>query len=133
MTLFLRLAWRNVWLQRRRTFLIAGAMGALGLKPHEISTLFLLEGILIGITGSMFGAVLGIILSGALSIYGLDFSAYADMADFTALLSDRFYPQFVPLKAFQHALTVFVLSALAALSPARAAAGREPAESLHYV
>ena len=29
MSLYLRIAWRNVWRQRRRTLLIAGAMGAM--------------------------------------------------------------------------------------------------------
>lgn len=110
-----------------------GVLGALGLKPRQITILFLLEGILIGAAGAMLGAILGTFFSGALSYFGLDFSAYADMADYTALLSDRFYPQFVPLNALRHGLTVLIIAALAAFSPARQAARHEPAEALHYV
>jgi len=110
-----------------------GVLGALGLKPRQITILFLLEGILIGAVGAVLGAILGTIFSGALSYFGFDFSAYADMADYTALLSDRFYPQFVPLKALRHGLTVLIIAALAAFSPARQAARQEPAEALHYV
>jgi ABC-type lipoprotein release transport system permease subunit len=110
-----------------------GVLGALGLKPRQITLLFLLEGVLIGAAGAVLGAILGTIFSGALSYFGFDFSAYADMADYTALLSDRFYPQFVPLKALRHGLTVLIIAALAAISPARQAARQEPAEALHYV
>lgn len=110
-----------------------GVLGALGLKPREIMMLFLMEGILIGVVGAVLGIILGTILNGILYVYGIDFSVYADMADYTALLSSRFYPQFVPLSALRHGLTVLIISALAALSPARAASRREPAEALHYV
>jgi ABC-type lipoprotein release transport system permease subunit len=37
------------------------------------------------------------------------------------------------LKVLQHALTVAVIAALAALYPAIEASQREPAEALHYV
>ena len=71
--------------------------------------------------------------NGLLSIYGIDFSAFADMTEYTALISGRIYAQMMPLKILQHALTVLIIAALAAYSPARQAARREPAEALHHV
>ena len=110
-----------------------GIVGALGLKPREITFLFLLEGILIGLLGAAFGAALGTAINGILGVYGLDYSQFADLTEYTALISGSIYPQLVPLKVFQHAVTVAVISALAALYPAVEASRREPAEALHYV
>lgn len=110
-----------------------GVIGALGLKPREITLLFLLEGILIGVMGAVFGAVLGTLLNGLLSINGLNYSQFADLTEYTALISGSIYPQLVPLKVLEHALTVAMIAALAALYPAIQASKREPAEALHYV
>ncbi|GAB1469474.1 ABC transporter permease [Chloroflexota bacterium] len=110
-----------------------GVIGALGLKPREITIIFLLEGILIGLMGALVGAVLGTIINGALAYYGIDYSAFADLTEYTALISGRIYSQLVPMKVIQHALTIAIISALAALYPAIEASRREPAEALHYV
>lgn len=110
-----------------------GILGALGLKPGQITILFLLEGILIGLTGAVLGVILGTIVGGTLNYYGFDFSAYAGMADFTAFFSERFYPPLVPQKIIDHGLTVLIVSTLASLYPALQASRQEPAEALHYV
>jgi len=110
-----------------------GIIGALGLKPREITFLFLLEGILIGVMGAVMGAILGTLINGILSIYGLNYSQFANLTEYTALISGSIYPQLVPLKVLQHALTVAIIAALAALYPAIEASRREPAEALHYV
>ena len=110
-----------------------GIIGALGLKPREITLLFLLEGILIGVMGAVLGTVLGLALTGVLGIVGLDYSQFADLTEYTALITGKIYPEFVPLKVLNHAITLAVIAALAALYPAREAARREPAEALHYV
>ncbi|HET9590504.1 MAG TPA: FtsX-like permease family protein [Anaerolineales bacterium] len=110
-----------------------GVIGALGLKPRQITIIFLLEGILIGVMGAVVGAVLGTAVNMALGYYGLDYSAFANLTEYTALISGRIYSQLVPLKVFQHAVTVAIIAALAALYPAIQASQREPAEALHYV
>ena len=110
-----------------------GIIGALGLKPREITFLFLLEGILIGLMGAAFGAVLGTAINAILGVYGLDYSQFANLTEYTALINGSIYPQLVPLKVLQHAVTVAVIAALAALYPAMEASRREPAEALHYV
>lgn len=110
-----------------------GIIGALGLKPYQITFLFLLEGILIGLLGAFFGAILGTLINGTLSVVGLDYSQFANLTEYTALISGKIYPQLAPLKVIQHSVTVAVISALAALYPAMQASQREPAEALHYV
>jgi len=110
-----------------------GVIGALGLKPRQITFIFLLEGILIGVAGSVIGAVLGTLINSVLGYYGMDYSAFANLTEYTALISGRIYTSLVPMKVLKHALTVAIISALAALYPAIQASQREPAEALHYV
>ena len=110
-----------------------GVIGALGLKPRQITIIFLLEGILIGVAGAVVGAVLGTIINSVLGYYGMDYSAFANLTEYTALISGRIYASLVPMKVLKHALTVATISALAALYPAIQASKREPAEALHYV
>jgi ABC-type lipoprotein release transport system permease subunit len=110
-----------------------GVLSALGLKPAQVMTLFLLEGLLVGVMGAVIGALLGTMLNSLFSYVGIDYSQFADMTEYTALISDKIYSQLVPLKVLQHALTVTVIAAIAAFYPARQASRREPAEALHYV
>ncbi len=110
-----------------------GIVGALGLKPREITVLFLLEGTLIGVMGAVIGAVLGTTVNGIFSVVGLDYSQFANLTEYTALISGSIYTQLVPLKVLQHAITVAVIATLAAVFPAIQASQREPAEALHYV
>jgi len=110
-----------------------GVISAMGLKPREITFIFLLEGILIGVIAAVFGAGLGTAANVALGYYGLDYSAFTEMTEYTALISGRIYSQLVPMKVLNNALIVAVISALASIYPAREASRREPAEALHYV
>lgn len=110
-----------------------GVIGALGLKPRQITYIFLLEGILIGVMGAVIGAALGTAVNMVIGYYGLDYSAFANLTEYTALISGRIYTDLVPMKVLQHAITVAIIAALAALYPAIQASRREPAEALHYV
>ena len=110
-----------------------GVMGALGMKPGGIMILFLLEGTLIGVMGAVVGAVLGTLINGALAYYGIDYGGFADLTEYTALISGRIYSQMVPMKVLQHGLTVLIIATIAAFLPARDASSREPAAALHHV
>jgi len=110
-----------------------GIVGALGLKPREITLMFLLEGILIGVMGAVLGTVLGLALTGVLGAVGIDYSQFADLTEYTALITGKIYPEFLPFKVLNHAITLAIIAAIAAFFPAREAARREPAEALHYV
>ncbi len=110
-----------------------GLLGALGLRPRQIWLLFILEGTLMGLVGMAAGIVLGLLINGVLKQVGLDYTAYSGVTSYMALVSGRIYPGWGLDKLFMRASIVAIISALAALIPAREAARREPAEALHYV
>lgn len=110
-----------------------GVMGAMGLKPNQISLLFVLEGVMIGIVGAAAGVVLGLALNGYLMQVGIDFGNMSGAASYMALVQSRVYPtwgiEMLPLRVSM----IVLISALAALIPAAEAGRREPAEALHFV
>jgi putative ABC transport system permease protein len=109
-----------------------GLLAAMGLKRREILGLFLLEGVFIGLLGSLVGGVLGGLLVGGVGQVGIKLSL-AEMGEMMALLGDRLYPVLRIDLLLGRALTVAVIAALASLYPAWQASRREPAEALHYV
>jgi putative ABC transport system permease protein len=110
-----------------------GVLGALGLKPRQISLLFILEGAFIGVVGVALGIALGLAFNGMMRAVGVDFTAFSGMASYTALITDKVYPSWGVGKLIGRGLTVVIIAALAALIPAREAAQRDPAASLHFV
>ena len=110
-----------------------GVLGAMGLKPRQISFLFILEGTMIGLVGVAVGIVLGLALNGILMRVGLDFGAMTQAASYLALIKDRVYPTWGIEKLPMRASMVAIISALAAVIPATEAGRREPAEALHFV
>lgn len=110
-----------------------GLLGALGLRPGQISILFILEGTLIGLVGVVAGVIIGLLINGVLMRVGIDYSAFSNVTTYMALIGGRIYPSWGVDKLLQRAVTVAIISALAAVVPAREAAHREPAEALHYV
>ncbi len=110
-----------------------GILGALGLKPGQISTLFVLEGTLMGLVGLAFGVALGVLVNYLLGRVGFDYTAFSSMTTYTALISGRIYPTLGLEKLAQHSLLVLVIAVLFSFYPASQAARNEPAKSLHYV
>ncbi len=110
-----------------------GLLGAIGLKPRQIASLFILEGAMLGVVGVVVGIIIGLALNGSLGRVGMDMSAYSTMTEYMALISGRVYPTLGLSNLFARSITVLIISILAALIPAREASHREPAEALHYV
>ena len=110
-----------------------GLLGALGLKPRQISALFLLEGALMGLLGLVFGILLGLTINGIIGMIGFDYSKFTGITEYTALISGRVYPTLGLNKLPLRSLTVIIISILAAYFPAREASISEPAQALHYV
>jgi ABC-type lipoprotein release transport system permease subunit len=110
-----------------------GVLGAMGFKPNQISLLFILEGIMIGLVGIAAGIVLGLALNGFLMRVGMDFGSFQQAASYMALVKDKVYPTWGLEKIFLRASIVAIISALAAVIPAIEAGRREPAEALHFV
>jgi ABC-type lipoprotein release transport system permease subunit len=110
-----------------------GLLGALGMKPGQITVLFLLEGALMGLVGVAFGVVFGLLVNLLLGQVGMDYSKFTGLTSYTALISSKIYPSLGIEKLPQHVLTVIVITLLASYYPAREAAQHEPAQALHYV
>jgi ABC-type lipoprotein release transport system permease subunit len=110
-----------------------GVLGALGFRPSQISWLFILEGTMIALVGVAAGIVMGLALNGLLRLVGLDFTAFSSLTSYMALINEKVYPSWGMEKLVGRALTVAIIAALAALIPAREAAGQEPAQALHKV
>ncbi|MCP4139025.1 MAG: ABC transporter permease [Chloroflexi bacterium] len=110
-----------------------GLLGAIGLKPRQISSLFLLEGIMIGLVGAVVGVIMGYIITSIIGIFGINYGFAVDMVDYMALMGTHIYPAFDLNLTLQRAGLLAVISALAALYPAIEASRREPADALHHV
>lgn len=110
-----------------------GVLGAMGLKPNQISLLFILEGVMIGLVGVAAGIVLGLAVNGCLMKVGLDFGDMSGAASYMALIQSRAYPTWGVEKLPMRVSMIVIISALAALIPAAEAGRREPAEALHFV
>lgn len=110
-----------------------GLLGAMGLKPRQIATTFILEGALIGVVGVIAGIGIGLLTNLSLMQVGMDYSQFAGVTDYMALISGKVYPTLGVSKLWGRALTILIIAALAALVPAMIASRREPSEALHHV
>src|SRR6266508_5870862 len=110
-----------------------GLLGAMGLKPSQIATTFILEGAMIGFVGVIAGVVIGLLTNLSLMQVGMDYSQFAGVTDYMALISGRVYPTLGVSKLFMRAMIMLVIAALAALIPAMLASRREPSDALHHV
>lgn len=110
-----------------------GLLGAMGLKPRQIAATFILEGVLIGAVGVIAGIGMGLMINLSLGQVGMDYSQFAGITEYMALISGKIYPTLGVSKLFGRATVVLIIAALAALIPALIAARREPSEALHHV
>ena len=110
-----------------------GLLGALGLKPGQISLLFILEGAMMGLLGAGVGVGIGLLMNLSLGAVGMDMSQFTSMTTYMALVSGKVYPTLGLEKLGSHVILVLVITVLASFYPARQAALTEPAAALHYV
>ncbi len=114
-----------------------GVLAALGMTGRQIMALFVMEGAFIGLIGAVIGCILSWALVAWFNRTGIDFSVvYADLQDageIYALMGTVLYPAISVMTIINYGLAAVGIAALASLIPARQAARREPAESLHYV
>ncbi|MEW6285775.1 MAG: ABC transporter permease [Chloroflexota bacterium] len=106
-----------------------GILSAIGMKGHQIITLFLAEAFLLAAGGVTAGTLIGWAASayfGKVGIYFGDLGLSADM-----LLEDRIYTVLTFDAAVNLIITAFVITLLASLYPARMASRMEPVEALH--
>lgn len=109
--------------ERRADIAILSAMGA---RARSIMFVFIIEGAFIG----MIGAGLGVVLGLAGCFVGDRYKLVSLPADIYSISNVPFHPRAVDVALA--ALIAFVLSLLATIYPARAAARLRPAEALRY-
>jgi len=109
-----------------------GLLASMGFKRSQILSLFLLEGILIGLIGSFLGGFLGAGVVFYLNKVGIAWST-GEYSPVAALLGTRLYPSVDIDLLFVRLFTVAFITAMASLYPAWRASRKEPAEALHYV
>ena len=110
-----------VVVERRSDIAILGAMGA---RRLSIMYIFIIEGACVGLIGALSGVVLGLVLCAVGDRYKL----VSLPSDIYSLSSVPFHPQ--ARDVVLSALVALILSLLATLYPARAAARVRPAEAL---
>jgi lipoprotein-releasing system permease protein len=112
-----------VVVERRADIAILGAMGA---RARSIMLVFVCEGAIIGATGAGLGVALGL----AACFLGDRYKLVSLPADVYSLSAIPFHPHARDVALA--ALAAFVVSLLATIYPARAAARLKPAEALRY-
>jgi len=110
-----------------------GLLGAMGFKPRQIAITFIMEGAMIGVVGAIAGILMGLLLNGSMGQVGMDYSQFAGVTEYMALISGKVYPTLGLDKIGDRAAVVVVIAMLAALIPAVIASRREPSDALRHV
>jgi len=107
-----------------------GAMSAFGYKRRNIMSLFLLEGLIIGIIGAVCGCIIGVGVCQYFSVVGIDFGGGPAVVEY---METCIYPR---LSVFDVVFPFFFaisVALLASLYPAYKASRLEPVEALRHV
>ena len=109
-----------------------GVLMAIGLRNRKLFVMIMLEAFLLGIFGSVFGVVLGILVYYPLSISGIDLSVFAE--GLTAFGSGAvIYPVLTSLSIINAVITIPVVSLLGALYPAYKTVRLQPVTAIRHV
>jgi lipoprotein-releasing system permease protein len=106
----------------------------LGASPRSIMKIFIVQGVVIGLIGTLLGAISGIVLALNLDVvipfiehlFGVQFLA-KDVYYISDLPSDLRYPEVMLVAGLS-----FLISLLATLYPSYRASKTQPAEALRY-
>src|SRR5690554_5967530 len=107
-----------------------GMMSALGLESKDIMRLFLTEGAIMGVTGSLIGAVCGSLINGYFAKNGIDFSAATSGFSSEVIFNSIVYPLSSPGNTIFAFFLGVVIVTIACVIPARRAARLEPTEAM---
>jgi ABC-type lipoprotein release transport system permease subunit len=108
-----------------------GMMAAMGMRRGQIVRLFVLEGAMIGVLGSISGCLLGILINIPMVKYGIDFGyVMRDIGDIgyrqTAVMRGVWNPPMIVTAL----VAGIIISAISSIYPARVASRMEPTEAL---
>ncbi len=103
-----------------------GTISAIGTPPRKILSLFLLEGLFLGITGAASGSLLGLAIVFALNLAKIPFS-------FGQVKSLVLAPSIHAQEVLTVSLMVVAIAVIASLQPAYKASRMEPIDALRHV
>lgn len=107
-----------------------GMMAALGLESKDILRLFIMEGGVMGVIGSFFGALIGTLMSLYFAVNGIDLTSSVEGFSETIVFSSIIYPSI----SIENAVFAFILGSLlvtlACIIPARQAAKLQPTDAI---
>ena len=107
-----------------------GMMAALGLERKDLLQLFITEGAIMGVLGSLGGAVAGHLINSYLAGVGFDYGESLSGISSEVIFNTMIYPvSSIRNSIFAFALGVIIVT-LACLIPARRAADLEPTEAM---
>lgn len=112
-------------LERKREI---GILKSMGFKNSQILLLFTLEGMILGAIGSIFGAILGTLISIPLSIYGLDFSS--SMSSMNYPMDNIVKWSINPVGVFSSMILGVFVSLVVSILPSRYATKITPIDAL---
>ena len=111
-----------------------GVLAALGMKGRQLMGLFLLEGAMIGVMGSVLGCLLGWLVVQATAANGIEFVQDTEgLGDLVALMGTTIYPTVSLGFILGRGAAVAGIATLASLYPAWQASRQEPSDALHYI
>lgn len=107
-----------------------GMMLALGLEEKGILKLFIIEGSIIGLIGSFFGAIVGHYLSSILSEIGINVGSAVNSVSSDIMFNKMIYPTSSIGNSLFAFLAGVIIVILVSIIPARRAAKLEPTEAM---
>src|SRR3989339_598146 len=122
MTFFIKLMLMAVYERIREI----GTIAAIGTPPRKILSMFLIEGLCLGVLGAISGGVLGVIL-----LWGINMAKIA--FDFGLQKGIILSASLVPADLWTVSAIVILVSVIASLQPALRASRMEPIDALRHV
>ncbi|MFH1052453.1 MAG: ABC transporter permease [bacterium] len=109
-----------------------GVLMSIGMKRTKVFTMVIQEAFMLGFVGTVIGFVLGMAIYYPLSVYGIDFSIYAESLSSYGLGS-ILYPMMTKEVIIYTFLTMPIVTVVGAIYPAMKAIRLQPTEAMRYV
>lgn len=109
-----------------------GVLMSIGMKNSKLFLMIIIEAFIIGIMGTVFGIIIGVIIHAPLSMIGINLSLFAEsLESFGA--GAIIYPVLTPENLISILIMIPFISVIGALYPAYRAIRLEPVSAIRYI
>jgi ABC-type antimicrobial peptide transport system permease subunit len=109
-----------------------GVLMSIGMKNSKLFFMIIIEAFIIGIMGTVFGIIIGVIIHTPLSIIGINLSLFAEsLESFGA--GAVIYPVLTPENIISLVIMIPFISVIGAVYPAFRAIRLEPVRAIRYI